>query len=197
MLGALAALAAEGDVGLVMLDGHEDAWPPSLSSTGEASDSELAIALALVSENLPTPLDELVPLLDRRDVALLGPRDSTEIEAGGARSIRDEVAFFVGGEAIERTYTEELMVAAVEAIGARTFWLHVDLDVLSSQAFSAVDYAQPGGLDWEQLRRLALTAAHHDGCAGASIVIYNPDLDPDRSAARLVVDFVCRLFEPA
>jgi hypothetical protein len=31
---------------------------------------------------------------------------------------------------------------------------------------------------------------------GASIVIYNPDLDPDRSAASMVVDFVCRLVGP-
>jgi len=195
VLGALAALANEREVGLVMLDGHEDAWPPSLSPTGEASDSELAIALGVVSERLPAPLDRFVPLLDRGNVALLGPRDSAEITAEGGRSIRDEVSFFIEGEAIGRTPADELMAAALDAIAATTFWLHVDLDVLSTQAFAAVDYPQPGGMDWEQLYRLAVTAARDDGCLGASIVIYNPDLDPDRSGARLVVKFVCRLVE--
>jgi arginase len=195
ILGALAASADEGEVGLVMLDGHEDAWPPGLSATGEASDSELAIALGMVSEHLPVPLDRLVPLLHPPNVALLGPRDGAELAAGGAQSVRDEVAFFTGGEAIGRTPTEELMAAALDAIAATTFWLHVDLDVLSTQAFAAVDYPQPGGLYWEQLHRLAVTAARDDGCLGASIVIYNPDLDPDRSGARMVVEFVCRLVE--
>jgi arginase len=46
VLGALAALKeANGRAGLVMADGHEDAWPPRSSPTGEASDSELGIAL--------------------------------------------------------------------------------------------------------------------------------------------------------
>src|SRR5262245_8894487 len=195
VLGALAALANEREVGLVMLDGHEDAWPPSLSPTGEASDSELAIALGVVSERLPSPLDRFVPLLHGRSVALLGPRDSAEITAEGGRSICGEVSFFTGGEAIGRTPADELMAAALQAIAATTFWLHVDLDVLSTQSFAAVDYPQPGGLDCEQLHRLAVTAARDDGCLGASIVIYNPDLDPDRSGARLVVKFVCRLVE--
>src|SRR5262249_61140760 len=96
VLGALAALANESEVGLVMLDGHEDAWPPSLSPTGEASDSELAIALGIVSDRLPAPFDRFVPLLHRGNVALLGPRDSAEIRSKGVGSIRDEVSFFTG-----------------------------------------------------------------------------------------------------
>jgi arginase len=195
MLGAVAALAEEGDAGLVMLDGHEDAWPPGLSSTGEASDSELAIALGLVRECLPAPLDEVAPLLEHRNVALLGPRDRAEVEAGGARSIRDRVAYFMDGEALQLAPTGEPVLAAMEAIGASTFWLHVDLDVLSPQALSAVDYPQPGGLDWTELRHLARPAVHSERCAGASIVIYNPDRDPARSAAPLVVDFACHLLE--
>jgi arginase len=194
LLGALAALGDEtGEVGLVMLDGHEDAWPPSRSETGEASDSELGIALGIVGESLPAPLDGLVPLVASRHVALFGPRDGPELAVAGVRSIRDDVAVFATGDRFERGRSEELMVAALETIAAETFWLHVDLDVLSSEAFPAVDYPQPGGLGWEELDGLAVTAARDLRCRGASIVIYNPDLDPDRSAASTVVDFACRL----
>jgi arginase len=196
-LGALAALRDDrGDRGLVMLDGHEDAWPPSLSETGEASDSELAIALAMV-EHLPEPLDRLVPLIRRSAVALLGPRDRAEVEAGGARSIRDEIAFFADDEEIRRHGATETAQAALDAIDAIEVWLHIDLDALSSHSFAAVDYRQPGGLDWDQLDRLATTAALDARCRGASIAIYNPDLDPHRTAGAMVVDFISRLVERA
>jgi hypothetical protein len=39
MLDGLAALGRQR--GLVMLDGHEDVWPPPLSQNGEASHCEL------------------------------------------------------------------------------------------------------------------------------------------------------------
>jgi arginase len=196
MLGALAAIAdEEGETGLVMLDGHEDAWPPSRSPTGEASDSELAIALGIVAAHLPAPLDQLVPLVGRRNVALLGPRDGPELATAGVRSMRDDVAIFVSGSELEGGRIEEWALAGLEAIDARTFWLHIDLDILSSQDFPAVDYPQPGGLSWEQLDGLALTVADDRRCRGASIVIYNPDLDPDGSAATAVAEFACRLIQ--
>ena len=91
-LGALAAIAGgERAHGLIMIDGHEDAWPPELSETGEASDSELGIALGTISVALPPPLDEWVPLVDPAHVALLGPRDAREIARGGATSVRSRV----------------------------------------------------------------------------------------------------------
>jgi arginase len=195
LLGALAALG--GERGLVMLDGHEDAWPPPLSETGEASDCELGIALGLFPENMPAPLDRWGALLGASNVALLGPRDRAEIEAGGARSIGGDLAFFRDERAIQDAQGVTPMSEALETIEADAFWLHLDLDVLSSEAFAAVDYPQPGGLDWDQLESLATAALADPRCRGASVVIYNPDLDPDRSAARALIDFTSRLIDGA
>ena len=48
LLGCLAAARdAYGRVGLLFVDGHEDAWPPHQSTTGEAADMELGFALGL------------------------------------------------------------------------------------------------------------------------------------------------------
>jgi arginase len=71
---------------------------------------------------------------------------------------------------------------------ARTghWWLHVDLDVLSTEALPAVDYPQPGGIGWERLELVARTALEVPGCAGVSVVIYNPDLDGGAAAPRIV-----------
>ena len=84
------------------------------------------------------------------------------------------------------------LAAALHAIGGVAFWLHVDLDVLAAQEFAAVDHPQPGGLRWHELDQLVAAALASPDIGGASIVIYNPELDPDRSAAAAVVDFVTR-----
>ena len=62
MLGALAALQAEQDQpGLLFVDGHEDAWPPQASPTGEAADCELGLALGLFDAELDPRLRGILP----------------------------------------------------------------------------------------------------------------------------------------
>jgi arginase len=194
----LGALAAGRDLhrnpGLVMVDGHEDAWPPSRSETGEGSDSEVAIALGWVA-GLPAPLDELVPLLTPQAVALLGPRDRRELEENGVESLAGQVALFRDDVAV-RAYGAR--ASADEAIArlaccSGSFWLHIDLDVLGTDDFPAADYLQPGGLAWRELLEIAAPALTDPGCLGCSVVIYNPELDPERSSAARVVRFVSDL----
>lgn len=193
LLGGLAALG--GERGLVMVDGHEDAWPPPLSETGEGSDCELGVALGLFPQNMPPPLDRWGPLLGPSNVALLGPRDGAELSAAGVRSIGDDLAFFRDERALQDAEGDTAMAEALDAVEADSFWLHIDLDVLATEAFSAVDYPQPGGLGWSELDRLAATGAADPRCQGVSVVIYNPDLDPDRAEADKLVDFLVRLIQ--
>jgi arginase len=170
LLGGLASIGPGTGPGLVMVDGHEDAWPPSLSDTGEASDSELGIALGLISD-LPPTLAKWTPLVAGPRVAVLGPRDSDEIAERGAASVAPQVALFFDDRQV------------------------LDLDVLSSADFTAGDYLQPGGLSWSELHRLATTVLAAPGLAGVSVVIYNPDRDPALTVAPMVVDFVVRIVE--
>jgi arginase family enzyme len=79
--------------------------------------------------------------------------------------------------------------AALEAMAADSFWLHIDLDALRTEALGAVDYRQPGGLAWDELDRLAATAANATGCRGASVVIYNPDPRTESTRARSLRSF--------
>ena len=147
LLGALAAIAGgERAHGLVMIDGHEDAWAPALSDTGEASDSELGIALGTIRVALPPPLDGWVPLVDPAHVALLGPRDAHAIAQGGATSVRSDVACFLDDGEVASRGGAAAMTAAMDAIGGVRVWFPVDLEVLAPEGFSARDYPQPGGL---------------------------------------------------
>lgn len=193
LLGALAATRdRHGGCGLVLVDGHEDAWPPSLSPTGEASDSEVALALGLVEGRLPEPLGRLVPLLEPAALAMLGPRDRREIEDGGASSLEGRVAVFRSADVVATHGAARSANEAIAAVSLRApaFWLHLDLDALRTSELAAVDYPQPGGLTWPELREIAAGAP---GCAGASIAIYNPDRDVSGEGAEQVVRFAADL----
>lgn len=197
MLGPLLALRDAGvEPGLLMLDGHEDAWAPPISPTGEASDSELGIALGLF-DGMPAALGPQ-PLLQSSRTALIGPRDRAELEANGVVSLESRIAMLVPPEEVGRRGPEALVRAALAAIRDGPWWLHIDFDVLTTEAFPAADYPQNGGLGWDELAELAALALAGPGCAGASMVIYNADLDPDRAVAGRTIEFIRRAYtEPS
>jgi len=196
LLGALAAARHHhGRVGLLFVDGHEDSWPPKRSPTGEAADSELGLALGVLAEDVPGPLRGLLPLLDAADVALLGPRDAGELAEHDIASLSAEVELHTADDLqVEPGATAAAAARRVAAAGA--WWLHLDLDVLSTGSLAAVDYAQEGGLDWNQLRAVVVASFSQPGCVGWSIAIYNPELDPTRRDADRIVAFV-RAVAPA
>jgi arginase len=190
LLAPLIAAKADGGAGLVFIDGHEDAWDPHVTPTGEASDCEIGLALGLFGG--PAGLAGELPCLSPEHVAVLGPRDQGEIADAGQPSIRDHVAHYRSGAqlAAEQSYAEIAdEVTASAATAEAGWWCHVDLDVLDTPSLSAVDYQQPGGLTWNQLERLTAACLRVPGCLGASVVIYNPDLDGGRAAAR-IVDYI-------
>jgi arginase len=193
LLGALAAgRDRNGAVGLLLVDGHEDAWPPWRSRTGEASDSEVAIALGDVAD-LPEPLRRRTPMLARENVAMLGPRDRDELDAAGVDSLQGTVALFRDERAVRAHGALESAREAIAVLGSQSFWLHLDLDVLRTEDFPAADYLQPGGLTWAELAEIAAAALTDERCLGCSVVIYNPDLDPDRTVAAHIVRFLSEL----
>jgi arginase len=190
LLAPLIAAADRGQAGLVFIDGHEDAWDPRITPTGEASDCEIGLALGLFSG--PDGLGRNLPCLGSEHLVVLGPRDQKELEDAAQPSIRNRVAHYRSGDqlAAEQSYTEIADAVAVSAARAPAgWWCHVDLDVLDTESLAAVDYPQPGGLTWKQLESLTAACLSVPGCLGASVVIYNPDLDGGRAAAR-IADYV-------
>ncbi len=186
ILGALAALQAERDrAGLLFIDGHEDAWPPRASPTGEAADSELGLALGLFNAGLSPQLRVALPRIDPADVAAVGPRDTAELAAAGVESLDGQLGALIRPPDL----TAGRYAAALAGLPP-PWWLHTDLDVLATGELAAVDYPQPGGLTWGQLTGLTATALAADGCAGWSVCIYNPDLDPGRDGANAIISYI-------
>ncbi len=193
ILGALAALQAEREQpGLLFVDGHEDAWPPRASPTGEVADCELGLALRLFDADLDPRLRSVLPSIRAEDVIAVGPRDGDELAAAGISTLSGQLRALIR--------PAELTAAGCAAAAAclpAPWWLHTDLDVLATSELAAVDYPQPGGLTWEQLSQITATALAAQGCAGWSVCIYNPDLDPDRAAADTIISYLTQAITAA
>ncbi len=188
LLGCLGAASDSDPPGLLFVDGHEDAWPPQASTTGEAADMELGLALGRTVEGLPDTLTRELPRLDPARVVVIGARDRSELDDAGVSSIGDTVQM-IGPELVMNW--GRTVESAIDRLSEQgPWWLHVDLDVLSTESLSAVDYPLPGGLAWDDLERLTKHALASPGVIGWDVTIYNPDLDPDRSAARRIVRYI-------
>jgi arginase len=186
LLGCLAAAKTHERIGLLFVDGHEDAYLPAQSSTGEAADSELAFALGMADTSWSPELASVLPLVTPADVRILGARDAGLLHAEGVASLGDRIALVDGHH-----LSAKPDVATAEAVShlADPWWFHLDLDVLSTEALPAIDYPQPGGLGWNELS-VVVTTAMGANPTGWDITIYNPDLDPERIHAKRIVDFI-------
>jgi arginase len=191
LLGSLvAARDAYGRIGLLFVDGHEDAWPPRQSTTGESADMELGFALGLAASGVQD-LDALLPLVLPGDAIVLGPRDRDELAAVNVPSIASTVTFRDDKAllATDLTATSNALTRQLHATAAH-WWFHLDLDVLKTRAFPAIRYPQPGGLSWPHVETIAGAALQTPGLVGWNITIYNPDLDLDGSGAVRIVTFL-------
>src|SRR5512132_2056896 len=191
LLGCLSASSGRDRVGLLFVDGHEDAYLPIQSSTGETADMELAFALGMADASWSGELSTLLPLVAPTDVRILGARDADLLRAEGVASLRDTVALVDG----ERLAADPARIASAACASLpRPWWFHLDLDVLSTEALPAIDYPQPGGLGWDELVAVTTTALRADP-RGWDVTIYNPDLDPSRVHARRIVRFLRSVIE--
>jgi arginase len=186
-----------GRAGLVFVDGHEDATPMDLSASGEAANMEIALLLGLTGERAPQPLRDRLPALTPDAIAMLGPRDQLFRQAANVPTVAGQVWLRPADEvSADPAGHARLAVEHVAAHGTR-WWLHIDLDVLARSEFAACgapgEVMLAGGLTWQQLAELGVAALHSGGCAGWSLSIYNPDLDPDHGAARSIVELVARI----
>jgi arginase len=196
LLGCLAATRdTYGRVGLYFVDGHEDAWPPHQSTTGEAADMELGFALGLTTATGVHDLDALLPLVCPNDAIVLGPRDRDELVAANVPSVASTVTFR-DDRALLATDLDTTGLALTRQLhaAAANWWLHLDLDVLATRSFSAIRYPQPGGLSWPHIETIAGAALRAPGLVGWNITIYNPDLDIGGRGAVQIVTFLEEMF---
>ncbi|MEV6550353.1 arginase family protein [Streptomyces sp. NPDC051597] len=194
-LGASLALRRTGRYGLVVVDGSADFRHPGNSDRiGAAGGEELALGTGRGQSDL-TDLEGLRPYVRDEDVRILGLRDGDE-----------DLAEFAGLRIPTATVGEIRQWGPAE-IGASVrrsletdvldgFWVHLDADVLDPDVMPAVDSPDPGGLMPGELALLLGALVGSERCVGFNLTIYDPDLDPDGTAGRLLADLVVGALGP-
>jgi arginase len=181
LLGAGLATARRGGVGLVHIDGHTDFRHPG-NSDECASVAGEALAAA-VGGHWPevADIDGLGPYFSAEHTAHIGHRSDDE-EQEEVRGILGRVtpAADVVSLGAARVGAESAAVAGP------AYWLQVDVDVLDPTVMPAVDSPDPGGINAAELTALLRELAPH--AVGASVTVFDPDLDPDGRYARLLVE---------
>jgi arginase len=185
LAGARDALGAP--LGLTHLDGHLDLYDGRTSTSGEAADMPVSVALGLGPAGWVEAAGGAAAVPAR--TALVGFRDRAESISDGMRQPEDlpHPPLLRGAEELRGRGVAAAAAELAERLGAAPFWLHLDVDVLDQEVFPATDYLQPDGLDWEELAALLgpLTAAER--LVGASLACYNPDKDPGFACGRRLV----------
>jgi arginase len=153
---------SENDIAVVWFDAHPDLNTPE-SSPSHAFNG--MILRTLLGDG-PAQLVPAVPLTPDR-VVLVGVRsaDAAEdeyIAANGVRSIG------VDG------FSTAALVAAVEATGAASVYVHVDLDVLDPGEFAGLGYPEPFGLAASDLVDALKALLARFPLAGAGITEFAP-----------------------
>jgi arginase len=195
LLAAIPALRPTlGEPGLLFIDAHEDTTPFDRSPDGEAANMEVAMLVGMPSAGWPASMSGSIGVLKPDALAMLGQHDDEWRRPIGVESFANRVMLLNA----EQVATDPARAArdGVGRISATTpnWWSHIDLDVLDERDFFARgapgEIVLSGGLTWQQLTEVVQAALRAGGCRGLSVVIYNPDLDPDRRLARRIVQFV-------
>lgn len=176
--------------GFVHVDGHTD-FRHLGNSPGVGAVGGEGLA-ALVGRHIPAiaDIDGLGPYVAGDRVAHIGCRDDdedlAEVEAALALVIpASEVILHGGARAAGR-------VRSVPGMNDG-YWIQVDVDVLDPIHMPAVDSPDPGGLSPDELIDLLRGLA--PGAWGASVTIFDPDLDPDGVHARALSRVIAEGFE--
>lgn len=181
LLGIGLALSRRGRAGLVHVDGHTDFRHPGNSDAcASVAGEDLAAAVGLHWPAI-ADIDGRGPYFEPRRVVHIGHRDD-DAESAEAR---ETLGLVVPARQLIEQPACDARVAVHEVVG-RGYWLQLDVDILDASIMPAVDSPDPGGLDAPQLR--ALLAELAPGAVGASVTVFDPDLDPDGRYARLLTD---------
>jgi arginase len=128
------------------------------------------------------------------DVIAVGMRDNEfdldYLRRNGGLSIPSELEMITLADIRQAGF--ESAMAKVAKFLARDeldgFWIHLDVDVLEDTIMPAVDYRMPNGLSWGELVASLKWAISSGRAIGMQVTIYNPNLDPELSAGRSLVD---------
>jgi arginase len=194
LLGAMLGVqqARRQTIGLVYIDAHADFATLDESPSGSACSMTLALAVGRTHQRLAR-LNGDRPLVRLADVVHIGRRDDTQPEYG-CGTLATSAALNLPHEFVRQHGGTATAQAALERLERTSggFWIHCDADVLDPAVMPAVDTPLDDGLTADELADVLGPLVRHPQAVGLQVTIYDPTLDPDRTAAACLVSILER-----
>lgn len=196
LLGALAGARRHGPLSLVHVDGHSDFRHPGnydpQATLGAVAGMDLALATgrgeALMTDWPGVP----PPLVHDRHVVQIGEREGRDpdfvwpdVNDTAIECIDVFVANDIGPQAVLARTRRTL-----DAAPRQRFWVHLDVDVLDAAVMPAVDSPGSPGIAPDDLVAILSGLVPDPRCAGMTVTVFDPDLDPDGRHAHTLVDLL-------
>jgi arginase len=196
--GAVSALQAQGNFGLIWLDAHLDAHTNETSKAGKWGGWWHGQPVsALTGQGLPqfTTLGGVTPKIAPKHISMIGihsfePEEKEFVDKNGIRVYYlDEVQ-----QRGFKTVFEEALLRATE--GTAGFGLTVDLDSFDPTDAPGVGTPEPGGLQAVEVLPIIRGLARHSLFKALEIAEFNPHNDRDGKTAGLISKIIENVFAP-
>jgi len=178
-------------VGLLWVDRHADLNTPASTPSGRLDGMALAAIIGKGSPELVRFWGE-PPLVREPDTLIYGLEqvDPAEQEFLARSPMRHLFA-----ADIQNRGAASAAQSALEQLHAdtREFMLHLDLDVITQEEFSASNVPSGGGLNYRDVKESLAEFVSNKNLLALDVAQYNPDKDSDGAAARKIVDLLAEV----
>jgi arginase len=173
---------------LLYFDSDADLNTPATTPTGRLDGMVVAHIIGRGAPELVRFWSE-PPLAREPEVVLFGLE---RLDPGEREFLERSMIRRYPAAEIHRLGASAAAEAALRSLhAARTdFVLHLDVDILSSEDFSACNFPGTGGLRLEQVRQALEICASAKTMAALDLCEYNPERDADGQGAKLLVELL-------
>ncbi|WP_075791614.1 arginase family protein [Massilia putida] len=193
LLGALAGARRTGPLSLVHIDGHSDFRHPGnydpAATLGAVAGMDLALATGRGEALMTDWPDVTSPLVHDRHVVQIGEREGRNPDFAWPDvndTAIDRIDVFAANDMGPHAVLERIRRTLGATPGQR-FWVHLDVDVLDEAVMPAVDSPGSPGIAPADLAIILSGLVPDPRCAGMTVTVFDPDLDPDGTYARTLV----------
>jgi arginase len=175
-------------LGLVWMDRDADLNTPATTPSGRIDGMVLAHVIGRGAPELVRFWGE-APLVREPDVTVFGV---ARLDLAEQEFLSKSPMLHVDASEVESKGGAE---AAKEVLAhghadTKDFVLHLDVDVISSEEFPAVNLPETSGLNLNNAQAALNELVRHKNLLAWDVAQYNPDKDPDGSGAKKIVDVI-------
>jgi len=188
-LGSIRGAAKHKKLGLLWIDAHADFNTDETTPSGNIHGMPLAALCGLGDRRLVQLWDEAVPVVDPKNVVVLGARD---LDSGEKKNLREAGVTVFSLEQIDRIGMYAAISRAIEQItqDADGIYLSFDVDSLDPRHAPGVGTPVSGGLTYREAHLACEMVAETGKLAGMDMVEVNPILDVQNQTAHLAVELI-------